>query len=223
MYSQKVVKFWILLHVCTYLSILKSAHTLFREIHTTTGKIKRAVLQFTPASWTYVRWFDPKSSFQRLAGIYLFMILWQVLISLTFVLSSRALTKVLFTINVWDVVFLINHWIKYSRKAPPSLCKPVAHAGQQIYSIEILSNMSVFYPLSLQLTELNTFFLKHIFVFQASHPLSWCRILLIGVITAPTVRYVQPSKWQLYTTPISTNECDILDLNTTQNQNFFVR
>ncbi|TMS18153.1 Phosphatidylserine synthase 1 [Larimichthys crocea] len=85
------------------------------EIHSTTGKIKRAVLQFTPASWIYVRWFDPKSSFQRLAGIYLFMILWQ-------------------------------------------------------------------------LTELNTFFLKHIFVFQASHPLSWCRILLVGVITAPTVR-----------------------------------
>lgn len=62
------------------LGVLKSIHTFFREIHTTTGKLKRAVLQFTPASWTFVRWFDPKSSFQRLAGIYLFMILWQVLI-----------------------------------------------------------------------------------------------------------------------------------------------
>lgn len=59
--------------------ILKSVRTLCREIHSTTGKIKRVVLQFTPASWTYVRWFDPKSSSQRLAGIYLFMILWQVL------------------------------------------------------------------------------------------------------------------------------------------------
>uniref|UniRef100_A0A8C9QYJ0 Phosphatidylserine synthase n=1 Tax=Scleropages formosus TaxID=113540 RepID=A0A8C9QYJ0_SCLFO len=76
---------------------------------------KRPVLQFTPASWTYVRWFDPKSSFQRIAGIYLFMIVWQ-------------------------------------------------------------------------LTELNRFFLKHIFVFQASHALSWGRILFIGIITAPTVR-----------------------------------
>ncbi|NXY86318.1 PTSS1 synthase, partial [Alcedo cyanopectus] len=92
-----------------------SAILCCRDIHTTTGKIKRAVLQFTPASWTYVRWFDPKSSFQRVAGIYLFMIIWQ-------------------------------------------------------------------------LTELNTFFLKHIFVFQASHPLSWGRILFIGIITAPTVR-----------------------------------
>lgn len=50
--------------------------------------------------------------------------------------------------------------------------------------------MPVFYPAFFQLTELNTFFLKHIFIFQASHPLSWCRILLIGAITAPTVRYV---------------------------------
>ena len=41
-----------------------------------------------------------------------------------------------------------------------------------------------------QLTELNTFFLKHIFIFPASHALSWCRILFIGIITAPTVRYM---------------------------------
>lgn len=50
----------------------------YRDIHTTTGKIKRAVLQFTPASWTYVRWLDPKSSLQRVTGVYLFMIIWQV-------------------------------------------------------------------------------------------------------------------------------------------------
>lgn len=49
-----------------------------RDIHTTTGKIKRAMLQFTPASWTYVRWLDPKSSLQRVMGVYLFMIIWQV-------------------------------------------------------------------------------------------------------------------------------------------------
>uniref|UniRef100_A0A7N6C3H8 Phosphatidylserine synthase n=1 Tax=Anabas testudineus TaxID=64144 RepID=A0A7N6C3H8_ANATE len=109
------VGIWLGMTVCRSLEMRTYRWASIKEIHTTTGKIKRAVLQFTPASWTYVRWFDPKSSFQRLAGIYLFMILWQ-------------------------------------------------------------------------LTELNTFFLKHIFVFQASHPLSWCRILLVGVITAPTVR-----------------------------------
>ncbi|XP_073677552.1 phosphatidylserine synthase 1-like [Garra rufa] len=106
---------WLGMTVCHFLEMRTYHWASIKNIHTTTGKLKRAVLQFTPASWTYVRWFDPKSSFQRVAGIYLFMIVWQ-------------------------------------------------------------------------LTELNTFFLKHIFVFQASHSLSWCRILLIGIITAPTVR-----------------------------------
>ncbi|XP_061467641.1 phosphatidylserine synthase 1 [Rhineura floridana] len=106
---------WLGMVVCRWLEMRTYHWASFKDIHTTTGKIKRAVLQFTPASWIYVRWFDPKSSFQRVAGVYLFMIIWQ-------------------------------------------------------------------------LTELNTFFLKHIFVFYASHPLSWGRILFIGIITAPTVR-----------------------------------
>ncbi|XP_068189262.1 phosphatidylserine synthase 1 [Antennarius striatus] len=106
---------WLGMTACRFLEIRTYHWASIKEIHSTTGKIKRAVLQFTPASWMYVRWLDPKSSFQRVAGIYFFMIVWQ-------------------------------------------------------------------------LTELNIFFFKHIFIFQASHPLSWCRILLIGIITAPTVR-----------------------------------
>ncbi|XP_046875834.1 phosphatidylserine synthase 1-like isoform X1 [Hypomesus transpacificus] len=106
---------WLGMTACRFLEMRTYRWASIKDIHTTSGKLKRAVLQFTPASWTYVRWFDPKSSFQRVAGIYLFMILWQ-------------------------------------------------------------------------LTELNTFFLKHIFVFQVAHFLSWCRILLVGAITAPTVR-----------------------------------
>ncbi|KAF3839839.1 hypothetical protein F7725_018556 [Dissostichus mawsoni] len=106
---------WLGMTVCRFLEMRTYHWASIKDIHTTTGKIKRAALQFTPASWTYVRWLDPKSSLQRVMGVYLFMIIWQ-------------------------------------------------------------------------LTELNTFFLKHIFVFPASHPLSWCRILFVGIITAPTVR-----------------------------------
>ncbi|XP_035651749.1 phosphatidylserine synthase 1 isoform X2 [Oncorhynchus keta] len=90
---------WLGMTVCRFLEMRTYQWASIRDIHTTTGKLKRVVLQFTPASWTYVRWLDPKSSFQRVAGIYVFMILW-----------------------------------------------------------------------------------------QASHALSWCRILLLGIITAPTVR-----------------------------------
>uniref|UniRef100_A0AAZ3P4A0 Phosphatidylserine synthase n=1 Tax=Oncorhynchus tshawytscha TaxID=74940 RepID=A0AAZ3P4A0_ONCTS len=107
---------WQGMTVCRFLEMHTYQLASIKDINTTTGKLKRVLLQFTPASWTYIHWLDPKSSFQRLAGIYLFMILWQ-------------------------------------------------------------------------LTELNTFFLKHIFVFQAFHTLSWCQILLLlGIITAPTVR-----------------------------------
>ncbi|XP_031667801.1 phosphatidylserine synthase 1 isoform X2 [Oncorhynchus kisutch] len=108
---------WMGMTVCRFLEMRTYHWASIKDIHTTTGKIKRAALQFTPASWTYVRWFDPKSSLQRVTGVYLFMIIWQ-------------------------------------------------------------------------LTELNTFFLKHIFVFPACHALSWCRILFIGIITAPTVRAI---------------------------------
>lgn len=67
------------------------------------------------------------------------------------------------------------------------------HKAVPLFDIYI-SDMFLSKPSSVfcsQLTELNTFFLKHIFVFPASHALSWCRILFIGIITAPTVRYAR--------------------------------
>ncbi|XP_025915935.1 phosphatidylserine synthase 1 isoform X5 [Apteryx rowi] len=73
---------WLGMVVCRFLEMRTYHWASFKDIHTTTGKIKRAVLQFTPASWTYVRWFDPKSSFQRVAGVYLFMIIWQAILCL---------------------------------------------------------------------------------------------------------------------------------------------
>lgn len=41
---------------------------------------------------------------------------------------------------------------------------------------------------SLQIVELNTFFLKHIFRIPNPHPLNLCRLILISVISAPTIR-----------------------------------
>nr|XP_023999997.1 phosphatidylserine synthase 1 [Salvelinus alpinus] len=68
---------WMGMTVCRFLEMRTYHWASIKDIHTTTGKIKRAALQFTPASWTYVRWFDPKSSLQRVTGVYLFMIIWQ--------------------------------------------------------------------------------------------------------------------------------------------------
>ncbi|KAL0171181.1 hypothetical protein M9458_031492, partial [Cirrhinus mrigala] len=68
---------WLGMTVCRFLEMRTYHWASIKDIHSTTGKIKRAVLQFTPASWTYVRWLDPKSSLQRVTGVYLFMIIWQ--------------------------------------------------------------------------------------------------------------------------------------------------
>ncbi|CAM1327932.1 PTDSS1 (predicted) [Pycnogonum litorale] len=86
-----------------------------RDIRSTRGKIGRAVLQFTPASWTHVRWLDPHCSYMRF-----------------------------FAVSQLVLFFL--------------------------------------------LTEMNTFFIKHIFEFPSDHPLVVGRILLICWISAPTLR-----------------------------------
>jgi phosphatidylserine synthase 1 len=41
-----------------------------------------------------------------------------------------------------------------------------------------------------QVSELNTFFLKHIFEMPPSHPIVVGRLGLVGVIVAPSVRYI---------------------------------
>ncbi|XP_035209762.1 phosphatidylserine synthase 1-like [Stegodyphus dumicola] len=88
-----------------------------KSIPSTKGKIRRAVLQFTPASWTHVRWLDPNCTYMRFFAVYQLVLFWQV-------------------------------------------------------------------------TELNTFFLKHIFEIPPGHPLSVGRIALIGLIVAPTLRAI---------------------------------
>ncbi|RUS87479.1 hypothetical protein EGW08_004733 [Elysia chlorotica] len=85
------------------------------DIHSATGKLRRAVLQFTPVSWLYVRWLDPNSTTMRILAVWILILAWQMV-------------------------------------------------------------------------ELNTFFLKHIFFLQPSHMLNLVRLLLICLISAPTIR-----------------------------------
>nr|CAG4645503.1 EOG090X05CZ [Lynceus sp. MCZ IZ 141354] len=101
--------------LCEYLEMRTYNWESIKDIQTATGKLKRAVLQFTPESWTHVRWLDPHSSYMRLFAVSQLIILWQI-------------------------------------------------------------------------SELNTFFLKHIFELPPSHSLNALRLMLIGLIVAPSVR-----------------------------------
>lgn len=86
-----------------------------KDIHSTTGKIRRAVLQFTPETFTHVRWLDPHCTYMRFVAVTMLIFVWQ-------------------------------------------------------------------------LAELNTFFLKHILEIPPPHSLNWIRLLLISVVSAPTIR-----------------------------------
>uniref|UniRef100_A0A6B0VD08 Phosphatidylserine synthase n=1 Tax=Ixodes ricinus TaxID=34613 RepID=A0A6B0VD08_IXORI len=101
--------------ICNKLEMRSYKWESIKDIQTTTGKIRRAALQFTPASWTHVRWMDPNCTYMRFLAVTELVIFWQV-------------------------------------------------------------------------TELNTFFLKHIFEVPPDHPLSVARLMLIGIIVAPTLR-----------------------------------
>lgn len=98
--------------VCSIYSIV---FFIFRDIRSTTGKLKRAVLQFTPVSWTHVRWLDPNSTYMRFFAVCQMVIFWQI-------------------------------------------------------------------------SELNTFFLKHIFEMPPSHPIVVGRLLFLGIMVAPSAR-----------------------------------
>ncbi len=52
--------------LCQYLEMREYKWESIKDIHSTSGKIKRAVLQFTPESWTHVRWY---SSFYNIISI----------------------------------------------------------------------------------------------------------------------------------------------------------
>lgn len=101
--------------ICRKLEMRAYNWERFKDIQSTTGKIQRAVLQFTPVNWSRTCWIEPKCSYIRIIAVTLFVIFWQI-------------------------------------------------------------------------TELNTFFLKHIFEVPTAHQLCVFRLILISFIVAPSIR-----------------------------------
>nr|XP_046912044.1 phosphatidylserine synthase-like [Dermatophagoides farinae] len=101
--------------ICRLLEMRTYKWESIKDIQSASKKIRRAILQFTPESWTPIHWFDPNCTYMRFLSVTQLVIFWQ-------------------------------------------------------------------------LTELNTFFLKHIFETPPAHPLNVGRIGLITLIVAPSVR-----------------------------------
>eukprot|EP00794_Sanderia_malayensis_P011800 gene11800-13021_t len=103
------------LFLCEKLEMRKYYWESVKDIRGASKKIKRVVMQFTPASWTHVSWMDPRCTYMRYFAICQLCIMWQV-------------------------------------------------------------------------SELNTFFLKHIFMVPTKHPVNLYRLILICTMTAPVIR-----------------------------------
>ncbi|XP_046686687.1 phosphatidylserine synthase-like [Homalodisca vitripennis] len=69
---------WVGLRICKMLEMREYKWVSIRDIHSTTGKLKRAVLQFTPSDWMQVRWLDPSTTYMRFFAICQLVIFWQV-------------------------------------------------------------------------------------------------------------------------------------------------
>lgn len=103
------------LYICKKLEMRTYYWESIKDLHGATKKFRRAVMQFTPVSWTSVQWFDPKDVRMRFFALCTLVIAWQV-------------------------------------------------------------------------AELNTFFLKHIFIIPTHHWLNVARIVLVSLVTMPTIR-----------------------------------
>jgi len=103
------------MQVCKFFEMREFKWESIKDKPTIGGKFKRALMQFTPRTFSYNRWLDPTKGHMRLVAIIQYMMVWQMI-------------------------------------------------------------------------ELNTFWLKHIFPLPAEHPLCVFRILLTGVISAPSTR-----------------------------------
>jgi phosphatidylserine synthase 1 len=64
--------------ICSLLEMRQYKWESIKSIQGTTKKLKRAVLQFTPESWTPVRWLDPSCSYMRFLAICQLVVFWQI-------------------------------------------------------------------------------------------------------------------------------------------------
>ena len=96
----------IFIQVCKFLEMREYKWESIKNISGAKGKFKRALLQFTPESWTHVRWLDPNSSYMRLVAIIQLMLIWQACIMYYYLCWGDLMVETLCT----------TQWINFKSK-----------------------------------------------------------------------------------------------------------
>jgi phosphatidylserine synthase 1 len=88
--------------LCRKLEVRQFHWESIKKISGAKGKLKRAILQFTPQEWSKIRWLDPSSTYMRILAIFLLILIFQITELNTFLLK-----------HIFDVP--TNHYFNHAR------------------------------------------------------------------------------------------------------------
>ncbi len=74
--------------LCKTLEVREFYWESIKDIQGTKGKLKRAVLQFTPQEWSQIRWMDPSSTYMRILALFVLIFFFQITELNTFLLKK---------------------------------------------------------------------------------------------------------------------------------------
>ncbi|CAK8683500.1 unnamed protein product [Clavelina lepadiformis] len=66
---------WVGIQVCKFLEMREYRWESIKDIHSTSGKLRRAAMQFMPQKLSPLRWLDPNSNVMRVIGVYILLVL----------------------------------------------------------------------------------------------------------------------------------------------------
>ncbi len=75
------------MELCHRLEVRKFHWESIKNIKGTKGKLKRAILQFTPQDWSSIRWLDPSSTYMRILALFMLILIFQITELNTFLLK----------------------------------------------------------------------------------------------------------------------------------------
>lgn len=73
--------------LCRKLEVRQFHWESIKNISGARGKLKRAILQFTPQDWSKIRWLDPSSTYMRVLAIFVLILIFQITELNTFLLK----------------------------------------------------------------------------------------------------------------------------------------
>lgn len=93
--------------LCKKLEVRQFHWESIKNIKGTKGKLKRAILQFTPQVWSKLRWLDPSSTYMRILAIFFLILIVQITELNTFLLKHVFLLPTNHFLNLARALIII--------------------------------------------------------------------------------------------------------------------